>query len=122
MNWNNGDYSWVKAQCPQNIKYWKKNSQMEAFEEANSDVTNFPLKVIEAVESEEAANEACVVFTANDNDGKKWNENLSHGRRIIEDLKIKFTHAKDNAKRVTHEISYIDRKYPGLKKNPELIR
>jgi len=122
MNWNNNDFYWLKEQCPLNIKYWKKGSQLEAFIEANADLTTFPAKLIQALESDADANDACVSFTANTKVGGKWNENLCTGRRIIEEIKTKFIYAKDYAKRISHEVTYIDRKIKGFKRDDELTK
>ena len=122
MNWNNGDFNWIKQKSPASVKYWKGNTQLERILLKDSSIQCFPKKIIDAVGSIDEVNEHCVIFSAYRNSSEDWNTNIAAGREILENIVAAFPEAVDQHNRVLHEVNYVIKKVTGFKADNELIK
>ena len=123
LNWNNGDWTWVKSQCPNCIKYFAKDTQLQAVAEVDSTITQLPSAMISNIGSAAEVNEPAVIFTSFGScDDAEWTKNLDMGRELIKDLPETFPHAQDRLHQNLYEITYVVKRIEGFKFDDELFK
>ena len=123
LNWNNGDWAWIKSKCPFNVKYWPKDSQMlQRVMEKDSKIRMFPQKMLDEIGSAEDISDNVVVFSACGARDADWRDNLEIGDNLITELPVKFKYAQDGEQKNLHELNYIVKKIEGYRRDNDLIR
>lgn len=117
INWNNGDWVWLKSQCPNNIKYWKKDAQwLQKVNEVDRRITQFPQIFFDEIGTLDEIIENVVVFSAKGIDGPDWNVNIDIGRRLMEELPERSKNAQDGS----HDWKFVIKRVEGYKKDKAL--
>jgi len=117
INWNNNDWYWLKKQCPNNVKYWKHNSQMlQRVNDVDKRINRFPQIFFNEVGTLEEIIDDVVVFSAYGLNGVEWNANMVTGRRLIEELPERSKEAQDGSQ----DLQFVIKNVAGYRKDKAL--